>query len=141
MNFPPNCYLTADVLLLVSGEILLIRRGRDPHRGSWAFPGGFVDEGETVLAAAQRELEEETGVTGMTLQQFATYADPGRDPRGRTVSIVHWARLERKPESKAGDDAAETGWYPLEQLPQQMAFDHAKIARDFLAYLKKIGLK
>ena len=62
MDFPPNCYLTADIILLVGHEVLLIRRGHDPFRGSWALPGGFVDAGEVVLAAAERELMEETGV-------------------------------------------------------------------------------
>jgi 8-oxo-dGTP diphosphatase len=128
MNRPP-CYLTADSILIFENEVLLIQRGRDPFQGKWALPGGFVDEGEKVLDAAKRELEEETGISGQNLVQFGAYGDPGRDPRGRVVSIAHWVLLEAKPEATAGDDAAEYGWFDLDHLPD-LAFDHARILFD-----------
>ena len=135
MKYPPNCYLTADVVLIAGNETLLIRRKYEPFEGSWAFPGGFVEDNETVIDGAARELEEETGVTGVSLTQFGTYADPGRDPRGRTVAVVYWAILEMKPVSNAGDDAADCGWFPLDALPG-MAFDHGTIAADVLKQLR-----
>lgn len=126
----PRPALTVD-LVVASREprvrVLLIRRRRDPFAGSWALPGGFVDENEPLDAAARRELEEETGVRLTHLEQLHTFGDPGRDPRGWTVSVAYLARVnppEVKP--KAADDAAEVGWFPLDDLPA-LAFDHAAI--------------
>jgi 8-oxo-dGTP diphosphatase len=138
MERTPNCYLTADTVLIVENEILLVRRKNEPFRGSWCFPGGFVDPGEKVEDGALRELMEETGVTGVKVEQFGAYGDPGRDPRGRTVSFVYWSRLHRKPEVKANDDAMEAGWFSLEQLPP-LAFDHGKIAQDIRRRLRAMG--
>ncbi|CAM9429719.1 unnamed protein product [Chrysoparadoxa australica] len=109
-------------------QILLIKRGNEPYKGCWALPGGFVDEGETLEAAAARELQEEASVTGCTLVQTGAYGDPGRDPRGHTVSVAYMAFV---PDShdvgvKAADDAAEADWFHLSQLPK-LAFDHDKI--------------
>jgi 8-oxo-dGTP diphosphatase len=91
------------------------------------MPGGFVDENERLADAARRELEEETGVKVADLEQLYTAGDPGRDPRGWTVSVAYLARInadEVKP--IAADDAAEVGWFALDDLPQ-LAFDHAMI--------------
>src|SRR5688572_16324218 len=115
MNHPP-CYLTADAILIVSNDVLLVQRKHDPFRGKWGLPGGFVDEGEKVLDAAKRELQEETGVENISLAQFGAYGDPGRDPRGRIVSIVYWSLLEKKPDATAADDAADCNWFDLNQL-------------------------
>jgi 8-oxo-dGTP diphosphatase len=134
MKHPP-CYLTADTILIVNNEVLLVQRKHEPFQGMWGLPGGFVDEGEKVLDAAKRELQEETGVENVSLTQFGAYGDPGRDPRGRTVSFVYWALLEKKPEAKAADDAANCGWFHLNQLPE-MAFDHAQILSDVRSRLK-----
>lgn len=133
---PHNCYLTADAALIVGNEILLVRRKHGPFEGDWALPGGFVDPDEKVEDAAARELMEETDVTGIKMQKFSAYGDPGRDPRGRTVSFIYLARLSNKPNAKAGDDAAETGWFPIDDLPR-MAFDHRQIIADIREYLKK----
>jgi 8-oxo-dGTP diphosphatase len=135
MRFFPS-YLTADSLLIVGNEVLLVQRGHDPHKGRWAIPGGFVEEQERVLTAAERELLEETGISGVRLEQFATYGDPGRDPRGRVVCVVHWARLLSKPEATAGDDAALCEWFSLDNLPD-MAFDHEQILQDVRERLKE----
>lgn len=132
-----NCFLTADIVLIWENEILLVRRKNDPYRGHWALPGGFVEPDETVEAGALRELMEETGVTGVRVEQFGAYGDPGRDPRGRTVAVVYWARVLRKPEIQAGDDAAAAGWFSLNRLPP-LAFDHAKIAQDVMRRLKAV---
>ena len=91
-----NPALTVDgVVMAVSPDegpvVLLIERGADPFRGSWALPGGFVDYGEDVDRAIHREIEEETGLTGLEFRQFHTFGQPGRDPRGHTVSVVYVA--------------------------------------------------
>ncbi|MGW5679047.1 NUDIX domain-containing protein [Streptomyces sp. NPDC003860] len=119
---------TADVILLAAGHVLLIERGWDPHAGRWALPGGHVDAGETSLAAAARELEEETGITVPVpdLQQVGAFDAPGRDPRGRYVTVAYTATLPAPVQPTAGDDAAAARWWPLDGLPD-LAFDHAEI--------------
>ncbi|HRT31038.1 MAG TPA: NUDIX hydrolase, partial [Anaerolineae bacterium] len=93
----PRPMLTVDIALARPGprgpEVLLIQRGHPPFKGAWALPGGFVEEGETLEQAARRELQEETGLTDLPLQQLAAFGDPGRDPRGWTVSVVFWSWL------------------------------------------------
>src|SRR5262245_33268118 len=106
-------------------RVLLIQRKHEPFAGTWALPGGFVDEGERLIDAARRELEEETGVAAEELEQLHATADPGRDPRGWTISVVFLGRV-KKPKAKAGDDAAAVGWFALD-APPAMAFDHATI--------------
>jgi 8-oxo-dGTP diphosphatase len=108
--------------------VLLIRRKHDPFAGAWALPGGFVDENESLAAAARRELREETGVqNGVDLEQLAACGDPGRDPRGWTVSVAFLARINADDVNPtAADDAAEVGWHPLHR-PPTLAFDHAQI--------------
>ncbi|HSE39264.1 MAG TPA: NUDIX hydrolase [Acidobacteriota bacterium] len=127
---PHNCYLTADVIVHVGNEVLLVRRKNEPFRGMWCIPGGFVDPDEKILDAALRELKEETNVDNVNVIPFGTYGDPGRDPRGRTVTVVYATRLNEKPEARAGDDAAESGWFSLSDLPP-MAFDHKKVLQDY----------
>ncbi|HXD86383.1 MAG TPA: NUDIX hydrolase [Urbifossiella sp.] len=108
-------------------RVLLIQRKREPFAGQWALPGGFVDENEVPADAARRELQEETGVAIADLEQLYTAGEPGRDPRGWTVSIVFLARCnsgEVKPE--AADDAQAVQWFALDALPE-LAFDHAKL--------------
>ncbi|MGW8398740.1 NUDIX domain-containing protein [Streptomyces lydicus] len=119
---------TADVVLLAAGHVLLIERGWDPFEGCWALPGGHVDIGETSLAAAARELEEETGITvpADELRQVGAFDAPGRDPRGRYVSVAYTATLPTPVTPKAGDDATAARWWPLDALPA-LAFDHADI--------------
>ncbi|HEY9838843.1 MAG TPA: NUDIX hydrolase [Candidatus Obscuribacterales bacterium] len=132
--FKPS--VTADVLALRldhGPELLLIQRGRDPFAGFWALPGGFIEENETLLASARRELQEETGLILDELSFFGVYGDPGRDPRGRTITAAYWALLA--PGSETGvaglDDASDARWFPIQQLPE-LAFDHARIIHDGL---------
>ncbi|MET9810809.1 NUDIX hydrolase [Streptomyces halstedii] len=119
---------TADVVLLAADHVLLIERGWDPYAGRWALPGGHVDAGETSLDASARELEEETGITVPVadLRQVGAFDAPGRDPRGRYVTVAYTATLPAPVQPMAGDDAAAARWWPLEGLPD-LAFDHAEI--------------
>jgi 8-oxo-dGTP diphosphatase len=121
--------VAADIAIVSSdAQVLLIRRGDEPFKGSWALPGGFVDPDESLEEAAARELREETGLTGVRMEQLGAFGDPGRDPRGWVISIVYIARVDRHSlQPQAGDDAAEVGWHRLDQLPGRMAFDHALI--------------
>ena len=122
--------LTVDVVIATREarpRVLLIRRKKDPFAGSWALPGGFVDENERLADAARRELVEETGVTAADLEQLYTAGDPGRDPRGWTVSVAYLAQVDPNAiKPVAADDAEEVGWWPLDELPP-LAFDHAMI--------------
>jgi 8-oxo-dGTP diphosphatase len=131
--------VTVDVVLVTretEPRVLLIRRKQDPFAGMWAIPGGFVEMDESLEAAARRELQEETGVEVAQLEQLQTFGDPGRDPRGRTISIVYLARVDAAGlQPRAADDAADVAWHSLRQ-PPPLAFDHAAIlacARDRLS--------
>jgi 8-oxo-dGTP diphosphatase len=132
-----NCYefprpaVTADIVIVTHDpepQVLLIQRKEDPFAGYWALPGGFLNQEESLAAAASRELLEETGVSGVELEQLAAFADPGRDPRGWTVTVAFLARVDRSAvKPKAGDDAAAVKWHPLDKPPKKLAFDHDKI--------------
>ncbi len=120
---------TVDVIIEQDGgkKIVLIKRRNPPH--GWAIPGGFVDYGETLEAAAVREAYEETGLHVTLLRQFHTYSDPLRDPRKHTISTVFIARADGSP--VAGDDAAEAGVFGMDSLPGPLAFDHGSILKDY----------
>jgi 8-oxo-dGTP diphosphatase len=132
----PYCYeyprpaVSVDMVIVTREprpRVLLIRRKNDPFVGMWALPGGFVDMDETLDAAAARELREETGVTAERLVQLHTFGDPGRDPRGRVITVAYLAEVDpTKLQPIAADDAAEVGWHDL-QAPPALAFDHDKI--------------
>jgi 8-oxo-dGTP diphosphatase len=125
--------LTADVVLLTpTRDVLLIQRGWNPYEGRWALPGGHVDDGEHTIAAARRELTEETGLVVEDLDLMGVYADPGRDPRGRYVTFTYFASLTGVPPVPvAGDDAIDARWWPVSELSaQMMAFDHYSIIID-----------
>ena len=116
-------------------EILLIQRGNPPFQGQWALPGGLVEEDEDLDVCAHRELEEETGVSGLELEQFHAFGAPGRDPRGRFVTVAYLTLV--RPDRlapKAASDAAGVRWFAVDDLPS-LAFDHPRIiamARDRL---------
>ena len=127
----PHPALTTDVVLFTIGErrldVLLILRAREPHRGMWALPGGFVGIDEELEACALRELQEETGVSGVYLEQLYTFGQPGRDPRERVITVAYCALvpLDRL-RLRAGSDARAAQWFALDALPP-LAFDHAEI--------------
>jgi 8-oxo-dGTP diphosphatase len=129
-----NPALAVDAVWIRADRVLLVRRGRAPFRGSWAFPGGFVDLRETVEAAVLRELFEETGLRGRTDGLVGVYSGPDRDPRKPTTSVVFHIR-GRGGEPRAGDDAGEARWVPLNAVGR-LAFDHNKILRDALGQLR-----
>lgn len=123
-----------DAIIEVRGGIVLIRR-RNPPPG-WALPGGFVDYGETVGAAAAREAREETGLDVALTELFHVYSDPTRDPRRHTIATVFIGTAAGVP--VAGDDAAEAAVFTSESLPSPLAFDHARILEDYFTY-KRTG--
>src|SRR3954447_11217485 len=129
--------VTVDLVVLTIRDqrlcALLVRRGIPPYRGRWALPGGFVEHREDLADAAARELEEETGLAlrDVHLEQLRTYGDPGRDPRGRVVTVAHLAMAPDLPVPVAGTDAAEAEWRPVSGLEQgDLAFDHHEILSD-----------
>jgi 8-oxo-dGTP diphosphatase len=133
---PKHCYehprpaVTVDIILFYREDeridVLLIKRAREPFKGRWAFPGGFVDNDESLEAAAARELREETGIDRVRLTQVGAFGDPGRDPRGHTISVAFAAVLETRGEAIAADDADDAAWHSVAR-PPRLAFDHKKI--------------
>jgi 8-oxo-dGTP diphosphatase len=117
-----------DIIIEIQDQgIILIKRKNSPH--GWALPGGFVDYGEALEAAARREAKEETGLSVELVRQLHTYSDPARDPRHHTITTVFIARSTSTP--FADDDAEEIGIFTKENLPQPLMFDHAKILADY----------
>lgn len=123
-----NPALTVDAVWIRRGMVLLVRRRREPFRGMWALPGGFVELRETVEAAVMRELREETGLRARPRQLLGVYSGPDRDPRKPTTTVVFLMR-GRGGVPHAGDDAAAAAWVPL-QKARPLAFDHSRILRD-----------
>lgn len=131
----PRPAVTADIVLLDPAEhrVLLIRRGNEPFRDCWAFPGGFFDmEDPSIEHTAQRELQEETGLSNIELRLACIASRPGRDPRGRTLSAVYVGHVDPSAVTpRGGDDAKEARWFDLSQLPP-LAFDHAELIAQLL---------
>jgi len=147
-NYDKNAYerpsVTVDncICTIMDGElrVLLIKRKFPPFRDCWAIPGGFVDvkAKETLLETAERELEEETSLKNVHIEQFQTYGDPGRDPRMRIITVAFFALVpsDKLGKVEASDDAKEYGWFSLEK-PPKLGFDHDRILRDLGKRLKE----
>lgn len=122
--------VTVDVVIFTiqKGQlgVLLVRRGIPPFEGTWAIPGGFVLPEEGLEQAARRELQEETGVNQVYLEQLYTFGEPNRDPRGRVITVAYYALISADREVAGGSDAADAGWWPMGALPE-LAFDHGAI--------------
>lgn len=145
-NYDKNAYekpaVTVDIAICSimdnNLKVLLIKRKHPPYRDHWAIPGGFVDieTRQTLDKTAHRELQEETGLRNVYLEQLKSYGDPDRDPRMRIITVAHFALvpMDRLNEITAGDDAKEAGWFSLRDLPD-LAFDHEQILSDLLERL------
>ncbi len=134
--FPPFA-VTVDVVVLTVIDthlhVALISRGEDPYRGRWALPGGFKRPGETLDAAAERELAEEADLRAVRLAQFGAYGDPGRDPRMDVVTVAFAAAVPEPVALTAGTDARRAEWFPVADVidgRMELAFDHARIVTD-----------
>ncbi len=125
-----NPALTVDGIIEKDGEILLIKRKKDPFKDKYALPGGFVEYKEKVESAVTREIEEETGLKTEVKELIGVYSERGRDPRGHTVSVVYSLGVKGGPIS-SGSDAKEAKYFPKYELPE-LAFDHKKIIKDYL---------
>jgi 8-oxo-dGTP diphosphatase len=142
-EFPRPAVTVDCVLFAMRAEdlaVLLVQRKNPPFRGAWALPGGFVDRDESLDRAAARELQEETGVSGVRLEQLGAFGDPGRDPRGHTITVAFYSFVVADTQPVAADDAADAKWVSVRELPLsswgerpparhhvKLAFDHARI--------------
>ncbi|MFZ0544460.1 MAG: NUDIX domain-containing protein [Candidatus Promineifilaceae bacterium] len=145
-GYDPSAYdrpsVTVDVVIFSLFEeelqVLLVRRKYPPFAGMWAIPGGFVQIDESLEDAAARELEEETGVTNVYIEQLYTFGKPDRDPRTRVITVAYFALVPYTDVvHRPGDDAEATGWFSMDALPERLAFDHVEIlnyARTRLRY-------
>jgi len=110
-------------------QVLLIKRRNSPHKDKWAIPGGFIEADETLEESARRELFEETNVKDIPLYQFYSFGDPGRDPRGRVITVAFYTIIKKESINPVGgDDALEARWFDFDKLPS-LAFDHDKVLK------------
>ncbi len=139
----PRPMVTVDAVVFAffggRAKLLLVNRANEPFKGKWALPGGFIEIDEELEDAVARELAEETGLTGVPLEQMHTFGRCGRDPRGRMITIAFVGIAGAgKTKIKAGDDAAKARWFDIEKLPRDMAFDHDEVTKFAIARLKEI---
>ena len=116
-------------------KVLLVRRGAEPYKGEWAFPGGFLRMDETAEQGALRELREETALWPSSIGQLGVFSDIDRDPRERVITIA-WYALVKPSEVVGGDDADEAAWFPVDDIPP-LAFDHGQILKAALEKLRR----
>jgi 8-oxo-dGTP diphosphatase len=144
-NYDPSKYdrpsVTVDVVIftLLDGalNVLLVQRKRWPYEGHWAIPGGFVDMNESLEQAARRELEEETGVHDVYLEQLYTFGAPKRDPRTRVISVAYIALVSSDTQTlRVSEESNDVRWFPVQRLPGPLAFDHDYIVATALDRLR-----
>ncbi|MDC0231199.1 NUDIX hydrolase [Aureispira] len=129
---PFQPYVTVDCVVFgldksADLRILLIKRAFDPFKDNWALPGGFIKEDETLEKAARRELEEETGIKDIFIEQLYTFGELDRDPRGQTISVVYYSLVNLEQHAPiAATDASDAKWFKIEEMPK-LAFDHPQI--------------
>ncbi len=143
LELPKSMYVTTDAVVISCSpkdglRLLLVRRANPPFERFWALPGGFVEEEEDLPDACMRELREETGIRPIFAVQLGAWGKPGRDPRGRNVSIAFLAAV-RPDASKLspGSDAASAEWHPVDALPS-LAFDHRSIVTAAMARVRSL---
>ena len=125
---------TVDAIIQKSSSILLVKRKKDPYKNQFALPGGFVNEGETIEEAIEREVYEETSLKVHPIDILGVYSDPTRDPRGHMMTVVFIVLIIRGI-ATAGDDAKEISWIPIEKINEvKIAFDHKLVIRDYLRW-------
>ena len=140
----PRPALTVDAIVFAEEDsklkVLLVKRKNEPFKGLWATPGGFLEVDETCKEGALRELKEETGMTGVELEQFYVFDAIGRDPRERIITVAHMGVTDIGAHTniKGADDATEAKWFDIEHLPA-LAADHGLMIATALAILKKRG--
>jgi 8-oxo-dGTP diphosphatase len=130
-----NRGLSIDAVIIKGDEILLVKRGAEFDTGLWATPGGYVEWDESTEGSVAREVKEETGLNVISTKFVGVYSSPDRHPK-QVINIVYLAEVE-KGEPKAGDDARDVRWFPLDALPEKMAFDHKQNIADALKVLGK----
>ena len=139
----PRPMVTVDAVVFAVSDgrpsLLLIKRKNEPYKDMWAIPGGFIEIDEELEDAVARELEEETGLTGVHLEQMRTFGTIGRDPRGRQITVVYMGIVdENNTKIKAGDDAAQAKWFDVDDLPKNIAFDHDKVTKFAIEKFREI---
>jgi 8-oxo-dGTP diphosphatase len=133
----PKPAVTVDMILEKDGNLLLVKRKKDPFKGFLCIPGGFVNVGEKVEEAAKREALEETNLNVEPTDILGVYSDPQRDPRGHTISITFIGKINNG-DAKAGDDADSIEWISIDDQ-RHLAFDHHKILQDYRDWRKSRG--
>ncbi|MEJ2138349.1 MAG: NUDIX hydrolase [Gammaproteobacteria bacterium] len=140
-QYPHPAVTTDAIVFTILSEalhVLLIQRGNEPYRGHWAFPGGFIEIDEDLADCVARELQEETGLSGIPLQQFHTFGRPGRDPRERVITVAYLGFVPGAGVRPcAADDAADAAWFRV-AAPPPLAFDHHEVLH--LAHQRLINL-
>ena len=138
---PEIAHLTSDIVILSKIDdrlhVLLARRADEPEKGKWTVPGGHVDKGERFDEAAVRELEEETGISGVELHRLDVFDRPDRDPRYRTITVAYACMIDSEAVSlSATREATEFKWFPVDELPE-LGFDHDEILEKAIEWARR----
>lgn len=130
-GFYPNRGLGIDALIMIDNKIVLIKRGIEPYKGYWAFPGGWIDWNISAEDTVKKEVKEETNLNVTSMKLFGVYSDPERHPR-QGITLLYIVKAEGT--IHAGDDAEDIRLYPLDDLPTPLAFDHEKMIKEYAAF-------